>query len=199
MHINKLYIYIHRSIPNFLWPLRKVITKLFLKEYGKSVKIGPNVFILNPQLVTIGNHVFIGDHSNLSGNIEIKIGDNVMFGPEVMIRGGDHNISQIGQPMRFVKSGGINLPITIENDVWIGARAIILKGVRIGEGAVIGAGSIVTKDVLPYTINIGAPSKSIKCRFRKNELTEHLELIKSDYKIKDIEKLYSNKSLFFDE
>lgn len=199
MNINKLYIYVHRSIPNLLWPLRKIVTKLFLKTYGKSVKIGPNVFILNPQLVTLGNHVFIGDYSNLSGNVEINIGDNVMFGQEVMIRGGDHNISKAGLPMRFVKSGGINLPIIIENDVWVGTRAIILKGVKVCEGSVIGAGSIVTKDILPYSINVGSPSKPIKCRFKKTVLKKHLELVNSNYTFEQIEKLYSTKQISLNE
>ena len=101
--------------------------------------------------------------------------------------------------MRFAKTC-INLPITIENVIWIGARAIILKGVMIGEGAVIGAGSLlVTKDVLPYTINIGAASKPIKCRFGKKELTEHIKIVKSYYTIGEIEKIFSNKPLSFCE
>ena len=197
--INKKYIYIQKSLPNFLWPLKKVITKMFLKSCGKSVKIGANVFFLNPQLVTIGDNVFIGDNSNISGNIEIKIGNSVMFGPEVMIRGGDHNFSTVGSHMRFVKQGGVNKPINIEDDVWVGARAIILKGVTIREGAVIGAGSIVTRDVVPYSINIGSPSKAIKCRFSSEDLKKHLSLIKSRYSYDEVVEMYNMNKIKLDD
>jgi len=67
------------------------------------------------------------------------------------------------------------LPVVIGNDVWIGTNALILDGVTIGNGAVIGAGSIVTKDVLPYEIVAGVPSKHIRFRF-SNEIIEKLEL-----------------------
>jgi len=119
-----------------------------------------------------------------------------MFGPEVMIRGGDHNINEIGKPMIHVKSGGKNKSIVIEDDVWIGTRAIILKGSKISEGAVIGAGSIVTKDVLPYSVNYGIPSKSVKCRFTKEGLAVHLNKVNSKYNIKEILQMYESKKVY---
>jgi len=189
---HKLYILLLRSLPNALWPLRKLIIKKSLKHCGKSVKLGPNVFILNPHLVTIGDNVFIGDKSTISGNVHIDIGNDVLFGPEVMIRGGDHNINYVGKHMRFVKSGGKNMPVTIEDDVWIGTRAIILKGVKIGEGAVVGAGAIITRDIPPYTVNVGNPSKPIKLRFNKDDLQKHIELVKSKYKYVEIISMFEN-------
>ncbi|MBK6912276.1 MAG: acyltransferase [Ignavibacteriales bacterium] len=118
-----------------------------------------------------------------------------MFGPEVMIRGGDHNFSYVGKPMRQVKEGGINLPSTIEDDVWIGTRAIILKGVTIREGSVIGAGSIVSKDILPYSVSAGIPCKPIRCRFTGSDLEKHLSMVNSKYSLEEIISLYSNQNL----
>ena len=60
----------------------------------------------------------------------------------------------------------ISKDITIEEDVWIGSSSVIMAGVTIGKGSIIGAGSIVTKDVEPYTINVGSPCKKIKDRFQ---------------------------------
>jgi acetyltransferase-like isoleucine patch superfamily enzyme len=197
--MSKFYIYTIRSLPNILWPLKKIITKFALRKCGKNVKIGPNVFILNPNLVTMGNNVFIGDKSTLAGNVEINIDDHVMFGPEVMIRGGDHNMSVVGKPMRFVHEGGKNIPVKIEKDVWVGARATVLKGVTIGEGSVIGAASVVTKNIIPYSINVGNPAKPIKCRFSKSELKEHLIMIDSKYSIEEINEMYKLNGIILND
>ena len=75
------------------------------------------------------------------------------------------------------KKNGDDMPIIIEDDVWIGANAIILSGVTIGEGAIIGAGSVVTKNVEPYTIFAGNPAKKIKMRFTEDELLNHRQLL----------------------
>ncbi len=95
------------------------------------------------------------------------------------------------------------MPITIENDVWIGANAVILKGVKIGNGAIIGAGTIVRDDVPPYAICIGNPGRIVKYRFddeiidlllkskwwmlNKNELEEHEDLFKRDFTENNLE------------
>jgi acetyltransferase-like isoleucine patch superfamily enzyme len=86
-------------------------------------------------------------------NCRVAIGDRCMFGPEVMIFDDDsHEII-----------GGVRkAPIIIGNDVWVGARSMILKGVTIGSGAVIGAGTVVTKDVPPSTIAAGVPARVIR-------------------------------------
>lgn len=85
----------------------------------------------------------------------IKIGDHVYIGDDVAIRDSDgHEIVGSGKPM--------SLPIIIENQVWIGARATIVKGVKIGEGSVVAAGAVVTKDVPPHCMVAGVPAKVIK-------------------------------------
>ncbi len=92
-----------------------------------------------------------------------------MFGPHVAVVTGDHRIDIPDRPMISIKDSE-KLPendqdVVIENDVWIGANATILKGVTIGTGSVICAGAVVTKDVPPYSIVGGVPAKLIKKRF----------------------------------
>ncbi|MBP7508929.1 MAG: hypothetical protein KA807_14020 [Prolixibacteraceae bacterium] len=97
-----------------------------------------------------------------------------MFGPCVHIHGGNHIVNEIGIYMDEVqKEPGSDGIVIIEDDVWIGANAIILCGVHIGKGSVIGAGSIVTKDVPPYSISVGNPAKTIKMRFTEEEIDIH--------------------------
>ena len=91
-----------------------------------------------------------------------------MMGPEVVILSFNHDFSDIGKPMRL-QGKAQEKPVVIGNDVWIGTRAIILPGVRIGDGAIIGAGSIVTHDVDPYAIVAGNPAKTIRFRNRQTE------------------------------
>jgi maltose O-acetyltransferase len=86
-----------------------------------------------------------------------------MMGPDVMIISRGHNFSRLDIPMMSQGDSDPKL-VVFENDVWIGARAIILPGVHIGQGAIVGAGAVVTKDVPPYAIVGGNPAKVIKSR-----------------------------------
>ncbi len=192
MNFNRLLI---SALPNALWLIKRVLIKKSVKSVGADVRFGPNTFFAHPENVIIGNNVFLSDGAVISTIENLKIGDHVMFGPQVMIMGGDHNISEVGRPMIEVKHGGVNLPIVIENDVWVGARATILKGVTIAEGSVIGACAMVTKSTLPYSINTGSPAKAVKCRFSAEELKTHIEAVKSDYSAESIIKLYQEKGI----
>lgn len=89
---------------------------------------------------------------------QVYLGDRVSIGPRVMLLALSHaNASKIRQNMTHHEGG-----IRIEDDCWIGAGAIILTGVTIGKGSVVGAGSVVTKDVDPYSIVVGNPAKKIR-------------------------------------
>jgi acetyltransferase-like isoleucine patch superfamily enzyme len=184
-----------RALPNTLWPLKVIFIKKSLKKTGFRFRVGPKCQLFDHRLIEIGNNVFIGDGSIITTVVPVKIGNNVMFGPEVMLIGGDHKITEIGQPMSLVKDLGLNSPITIEDDVWLGARTIVLKGVTIGEGAVVGAGSLVSKNILPYSINVGQPAKLVRCRFNYDDLKKHLELVNSSYKIESISALYQQLNI----
>lgn len=108
--------------------------------------------------VSINRNVLI----NARGGGEILIGKNVLIGPNVVIRSNNHIIDDIGIPIKY--QGVTDGYIILEDDVWIGANVVILPNVRIGKGAVVGAGAVVTKDIEPYTIAAGIPAKKIKSR-----------------------------------
>ncbi len=179
-----------RALPNFLWPLKVMLIKKSLKKTGYRFRVGPKCQLFDHRLIEIGDNVFIGDGSIITTVVPVKIGNNVMFGPEVMLIGGDHKIDVVGQPMSLVKDRGLNFPITLEDDVWLGARTVVLKGVTIGEGAVVGACSLVSKNILPYSINVGQPAKLIRCRFNYADLKKHLTQVNSSYKVEDLNALY---------
>ncbi|WP_300749078.1 DapH/DapD/GlmU-related protein [uncultured Alistipes sp.] len=138
--------------------------------------------IINMSLsnVYIGNNVFIPTGATfLSSEARIIIGNNVMFGPNVMIATGNHRIDVIDKYMIDVKEKREkdDEDVIIENDVWIGMNAMILKGVHIGEGSVIGAGAIVTKDIPPYSIVTSAGGIRIRPRFTEEDITKHKKIM----------------------
>lgn len=116
-----------------------------------------------------GENIEIGDFSSMGANSVIPkntiIGKYVMMAPEIHIVMNNHETSNVEIPM-CMQGPKFSLPTSIEDDVWIGVRTIITPGHKIGTGSIIAAGSVVTKDVLPYSIVGGNPAKIIK--FRNN-------------------------------
>jgi maltose O-acetyltransferase len=116
---------------------------------------------LFPSRMSIGDRSSIGIDSRINGMVQI--GCDVMMGPQVLIYTRNHCIDCTEVPM--INQGVTEeSPVVIEDDVWIGARVIILPGVRIGKGSIIAAGAVVSKDVPPYSIVGGVPAKVIKYR-----------------------------------
>jgi len=102
---------------------------------------------------------------------KVQLGPYVMIGPRVSIVGGDHVYNKPGTPIIF--SGRPQLdPTIIEADAWIGCGTILLAGVRIGRGAIVAAGAVVTKDVPPYEIHAGVPARKINERFADSSARE---------------------------
>lgn len=129
-------------------------------------KCGTNINIEKKANFGTGRHIEIGNNSGIGVNAQIrgplKIGNDVMMGPNVVILTNSHKYNRIDIPINqqenFVKG------VSIGNDVWIGERVIILPGVNIGNGVIIGAGAVVTKDIPDYAIIGGVPAKIIKLR-----------------------------------
>lgn len=138
-------------------------------RYGKF-------FIFDPrdnfsfQNIEVGDNVSIGSGALfLATESKIFLGNKVLFGPNVMIIGGNHNTSAVGEFMYDVhnKRPYDDQDIVFEDDIWVGAGAIILKGVHVGRGAIIAAGAIVNRDIPPYTVVGGVPAKIIGTRFQE--------------------------------
>lgn len=152
------------------------------KFFATSKMYGNSIGVFQPVLINAfgnGSTIEIGDDVGISGCTitalkHIKIGNRVLIGSGVLIT--DNDAHPINPERRHEYNEIASAPIIIEDDVFVGARAIILKGVNLGKGAVIGAGSVVTKDIPPYAIAAGNPAKIIGDSRNQNK---NLELVNS--------------------
>lgn len=178
---------------NFLMTYLSIITKsisrlLNKKQYFTAINSPPIIaetaILGEPELITLGKSseikdyciirpngakILIGDYTQINpftviyGHSPISIGSNVMIAPQCILVAGNHDYKQTDVPM--LKAGNLTKgPLIIEDNVWIGAGSIILDGVKIGYGAVVGAGSVVTKDVASFSVVAGNPAKVISLR-----------------------------------
>lgn len=133
-----------------------------------GAKIGNNIDIYPGVWITPGRNLIISDSVVLAKDVLIttsggvSIGERTMIGYRTQILSGNHKIPPKGK--RIPISGDQLAPIKIMNDVWIAANCVITAGVTIGEGAVVAAGSVVTKDVIANSIVGGVPAKLIRMR-----------------------------------
>ena len=139
--------------------IRAYFANKYLKKCGKNVNIQKKAIFSSR--CEIGDNSGIGMNSHLYG--KVVIGDNVMMGPECIIYTQNHAFDRTDIPM-CLQGFQEEKTVIIGNDVWIGGRVIILPGVHIGNGCIIGAGAVVTKDVPDYAIVGGNPAKIIKTR-----------------------------------
>ncbi len=148
---------------------------------GENLHLGIGTILWAPNRLIIGNNVYIGKYCAVE--CDGSIGDNVMLANHVGLIGRyDHDYTCVGKPIRLApwigspdyNGPGKGLQVIIEDDVWIGFGAVVLTGVKIGKGAIIAAGSVVTKDIEPYSIVGGNPAKKITERFiNKDDLARH--------------------------
>lgn len=138
--------------------------KHFVLSIGKDVNIEKGASVSEDTV--IGDRSGVGINANLHG--PVIIGNDVMMGPECIIYTRNHRFDDITVPMRQQGFSDIK-QVIISDDVWIGGRVIILPGVHIGRGAIVGAGSVVTKDVPDYAVVGGNPAKILKYRNNSNK------------------------------
>lgn len=144
--------------------LRRSFAKTIVSYCGKKVNIERGASF-TPGL-SIGDRSGVGINCELTG--PISIGRDVMMGPEVVIYTSGHKFDRTDIPMMdqgFTEPK----PVTIGNDVWIGRRVIVMPGVTIGDGCIIGAGAIVTKDISAYSVAVGVPARVVKIRNTPND------------------------------
>lgn len=132
-------------------------------EVGDNVTIdtGARLHAANKATLRVGDRVGIGPYNIFNAFDDLTIGDDTMFGPFININCADHGM-ELGTPMR--EQYGEYGPVSIGKDCWLGSMVVVTRGVTIGDGAVIGAGSVVTRDIPPYTIAAGAPCCALKER-----------------------------------
>jgi acetyltransferase-like isoleucine patch superfamily enzyme len=132
---------------------------LIFKKIKSFPLIYPGVYFTHTYGIEVGHRFSVNSGAILDGRGGITIGNDVMIGPHTAIYSSGHNFSQPGQPMTSLDH--IMAPVIISDDVWIGAHVCIPGGITIGQGAVIAAGAVVTKDVEDYTIVSGVPAQVI--------------------------------------
>ncbi|MDW7731799.1 MAG: acyltransferase [Methanolobus sp.] len=142
--------------------LRRILLKHLLYKMGEGATISSGCKIYYPQGISLGKNVIVAERISLDGKGTIEIDDDSIIGFESILLTSTYNSTRKDVLIR--KQGKSQAPIRIGKNVWIGARVTILPGVEIGDGAIIGANSVVTKDVMPNTVVGGVPAKYIKDR-----------------------------------
>jgi acetyltransferase-like isoleucine patch superfamily enzyme len=149
-----------RSMPGFAGLLiRWLVYRCLLGELKSFARIYSGVYFTHTYGIRIGRDFAVNTGALLDGRGGITIGDGVLIGPYVVIVSSQHQYSQPEIPMTTLDH--IMMPVNIENDVWIGAHAVIRGGITIGRGAVVAAGAVVTHNVGEYKIVGGVPAVEI--------------------------------------
>jgi maltose O-acetyltransferase len=137
---------------------RRTILPELLGEVGRDSLIEPPFYCTYGKNTRLGDHVYLNFSCVILDNNEVRIGNHVMIGPAVQIYTAAHPLDAEARNQGWE----VARPIVIEDNVWIGGGATLLPGVRIGEGAVVGAGAVVTRSVLANTVVAGSPARVIR-------------------------------------
>lgn len=178
MEENRIKLYEYNNLPPERWSEKKAIIKKILGKTGENVHVEP------PFHCDYGINIEVGENFYANYNLvvldvaKVKIGNNVLIAPNVGIYTAGHPID-----LEMRKHVEFGISITIGNDVWIGGNVVILPGVHIGNGCVIGAGSVVTKDIPDNVVAVGNPCKVIrkiteedkKYYFKKREVAPYYD------------------------
>lgn len=160
-----LYCSFAKHLPDGLGPigksarcLRKALVRPLLKRSSKVFSVDAGADFGNGSCLELSEHTNIGPYFSLTGSGTVSFGEHIAMGRECMFITQNHKYLEEGYDGFEVKD------ITVGNHVWFGHRVIVLPGVTIGDHAIVGAGSVVTKDVPNYAIVAGNPAKVIKYR-----------------------------------
>lgn len=137
---------------------RAALLKELLAEVGENCYVEPPLHANWGCHTHFGKNVYANFNLTLVDDTDIFVGDSVMFGPNVTVATAGHPID----PALRLKVGQFNIPVRIGNNVWIGANSVILPGITIGDNSVIGAGSIVTKDIPENVVAVGNPCRVLR-------------------------------------
>ncbi len=145
-----------------------------IASHGSEISVGADTAIYPGAMIlsyggniTIGENVGVNPYCILYGHGGLVIGNNVLIASHTVIIPANHNFSRSDIP---INSQGLTCRgVTIGNDVWLGSHSVILDGTTVEEGSVVGAGSVVTKNIPPYSIAVGVPARVVKQRSRHED------------------------------
>ena len=149
-----------RFLGNILDVIRMSLLKICGSSIGKNSSIHPNVLLINPKKIIIGENSNIGSNSEIFNYDYLKIGDDVDIGTQFYINTNNHKFDDPTKKIAY--QGTISKEIIIGSDIWIGARVTILSNVIVENNIVIGAGSLVNKNLESGFIYAGVPARKIK-------------------------------------
>ena len=142
--------------------VRYALLKTLAASCGDNVSIHPDVYLFSVSQMTVGNNVSIHPMCYIDASGKVDIGDDVSIAHNCSILSFEHTFEEEDIPIKDQRVK--MLPVKIENDIWLGAKATILGGTTIKSGCVIGAGSVVTKDTEARSVYVGVPAKKIRER-----------------------------------
>lgn len=155
--------------------VRMVLLRPLFRRHGRNFRFDPDGWYTF-HTISVGDDVSLGQGVSLNASISsITIGNKVMFGPGVIVRGGNHNTTVLGRFMYDIheKRPEDDQSVVIEDDVWVGAGAIVLMGVRLGRGCIVAAGAVVVRSTPPYSLVGGVPARVLKWRWEPSEILRH--------------------------
>ena len=162
---------------------RRVLLRALCRSFGNGVRVGVGVLMLHPETFEIGDAVFIGNQSFLQGRHDgrcvigahtwigpqsyfdcrdLELGEYVGWGPGAKVLGSEHTGDPVDVPI--IQTDLVIRPVRVARWADIGVNAVLLPGVTVGEGAIVGAGAVVTADVPDYAIVAGVPAKLLRYR-----------------------------------
>ena len=146
------------------YAFRRFLVGRIFESCGEGVIIKQGAIFGDGSKLRIGNHSQIGHNARVP--FDLIVGDDVIMAPDIIIWSVGHEFSRTDIPIRL-QGETPRRPVVIGNDVWLGQRCIIMPGVQIGDHAVIGAASVVTRDIPPYAVVAGVPAKVLRYRNRE--------------------------------
>jgi acetyltransferase-like isoleucine patch superfamily enzyme len=169
-----LFVLLDRSWYRFRKLVARTYCRSLLEACGENPRFDPLSSQIRYEAVRLGDNVYLGPGAVIG---RAHIGNDVMFGPRVHVRNGNHSIGVVGLAIREADDPSDDHgPIVIGDDVWVGEETTILHKGSIGEGSVVGTRSLVNRPLPPYVVAAGQPCRIIKKRFSDDELRRHLTL-----------------------